>query len=66
MPSKRLSQITAEEWIEFTWLDVSTVEDGFRMMVRGLERLPEDRAEVARQVASGGLTFPMRDEAATR
>jgi len=36
------------------------------MMVRGLERLPEDRADVARQVASGRLTFPMPDEPALR
>jgi hypothetical protein len=64
--SKRISQITAAEWIDYTWLDVATVEAGLRMMVRGLERLPEDRAHVARQVATGRLTFPMPDEPALR
>ena len=66
MASKRISQISADEWIQFTWLAVSTVEDGHRMLVRGLERLPVERAEIVRQIDSGRLTFPMPDEPALR
>ena len=42
---KRLSDIIKREWIKYQWIDVTTLSDPNRMMLRGLERTPDEGAQ---------------------
>lgn len=45
---KPLSQITRAEWITYQWLDATAFGDRERMLLRGLERTPDEAAQAAR------------------
>lgn len=42
------SRLTKDEWVKYNWSDVTFMGDPERMIVRGLERLPDEAAAALR------------------
>ena len=46
--TKRLSEITRNEWIRYRWIDITSLGDSEPVLLRSLPRIPSDGAEAAR------------------
>jgi hypothetical protein len=40
--TKKLSEITKKEWVKFNWIDVTEAGDQERVMLKSLQRTPEE------------------------
>lgn len=43
-----ISQLTRNEWVKYRWIDVTQFGDSELMLMRGVERMPDDGAQAAR------------------
>src|SRR5690348_8787801 len=50
MERRALSTITDHEWITYEWTEITRIEDCDRYYGRGPRRLPEDAADMARNI----------------